>query len=125
MNISVTPGFRETCSLAEGNVDIEMMALEETTVVELEAESDQLEAGSAPNPHDTNEHVGQLPREITTAQLHEVYDLEEVVAIRKGFALQPAREESTIHDRAEQPEAWDPADILRALQYILGGKVYR
>ena len=100
-------------SFGEGNEDTEMMGLEETTVEELEAEFDRLEAGSAPNPHNTNERAGRLPRETTTAQLHEVYDLEEIVAIRKGFAPQSAREEPTIHDRAEQPGAWDPADILR------------
>ena len=57
--------------------------------------------------------VGQLPRETTMAQLHEVYNLEEIVAIRKGFASQPAREEPIIHDWAKQPGAWDPADILQ------------
>ena len=102
-----------------------MMGLEETTVAELEAESDRLEAGSAPHTHDTNKHVGQLPRETTTAQLHEVYDLEEIVTIRKGLLRNLRVEESTIHDRAKQPVAWDPTDILRALQCILGGKVYR
>ena len=68
-------------SFGEGNKDIEMMGLEETAVEELEAEFDQFEAGSAPNPHDMNEHVGQLPRKTTMAQLHEVYDLEEIVTI--------------------------------------------
>ena len=60
-----------------------------------------------------NERVGQLPHETTTAQLHEVYNLEEIVAIQKGFAPQPAREEPIIHNRAKQPGAWDPADILQ------------
>ena len=98
-------------SFGEGNEDIEMMGLEETIVEELKAEFDWLETGSAPNcnPHNTNERVGQLPRETTAAQLHEVYDLEEIFAIRKGFAPQPAREEPTIYDRAKKPGAWDPA----------------
>ena len=43
-----------------------MTGLEDTTADELESEFNRLQAGSVPNPHDTNEHVGQLPRETET-----------------------------------------------------------
>lgn len=52
------------------------------------------------------------------AELHKVYSPEEAGVVLKGAALQPTREEPMAHDQAEQPRAWDPADILRGLQTL-------
>ena len=48
------------------------------------------------------------------ALLQEMYNLEEIAVIGKWITPQPMREEPVIHDRAERPGTWDPADILRA-----------
>ena len=99
--------------------DTEMMGLEDITVEELEAEFDRFQLRpSDPQVQDTVQQVRPLPGETPppTARLHEMYNLEEIGAIRKGVAPQLTREEPTVHDRAEQPGVWDPADILRSYQ---------
>ncbi|KAF9778011.1 hypothetical protein BJ322DRAFT_1025371 [Thelephora terrestris] len=88
--------------------DTEMMGLEDTTVEELEAEFDRLQASDKRS----EQHVVPPPQTSSTVQLHEVYNLEEIATIRKGITPQSVREEPTIHDRAEQPGSWDPANIL-------------
>ena len=96
--------------------DTEMMGLEDITAEELEAEFDRLHLSLSDPPQDTTQRINLLPNETPplAAKLHEVYNLEEIDAIRKGDPPQFAREEPTIHDRAEQPGAWDPADILQS-----------
>jgi len=47
----------------------------------------------------------------TTAKLHKVHDLGEISTIRKGVSPRPAKEEPTIHDWAEKPGVWGPAEI--------------
>jgi len=77
---------------------------------------------SDPQAQDTvQQQVRLLPGETPppTARLYEMYNLEEIDAIRKGVTPQLAREEPTVHDRAEQPGVWDPADILRSYQRYL------
>ena len=95
--------------------DDEMMGLEDFTIEELEAEFDQFQLARSTDPQHTNgQQVGRAPP--PSARLHEVYNLEEIDAIRKGVAPQPVREEPTVYDLAEQPGAWDPTDILRSFQ---------
>lgn len=100
--------------------DTEMMGLEDITAEELEAEFDRLQLITEQHESGPREQqqVRLLPSEETppTAQLHEVYNLEEIGAIRGGVAPQSVREEPTVHDRVEQPRAWDPVDILRGYQ---------
>ena len=94
--------------------DTEMMGLEDITAEELEAEFDRLDLRSSDLQDTVPQQLqGEIP---PTAQLHEVYNLEEIGAIRKGVAPQSTTEEPTIHDRAERPGTWDPADILRGYQ---------
>lgn len=95
--------------------DTEMGGLEDITPDELEAEFDRLHLGLSNSAQQQNRPLPDktLP---PTAQLHEVYNLDEIDKIRKGVSPHPAREEPTVHDRAERPGTWDPADILRGYQ---------
>jgi len=85
---------------------------------ELEGEFDLLQAGQVPDPQGTNPQVRSPSGEVLppTVQLREMYDLEEIGAVRKGVTPQSTREGLVIHGHAEQPGAWDPADILRIYQ---------
>ena len=105
--------------LASGNEggedDIDMGGLEDITAEELEAELDRLQLGTSDPQGATQQQVRPLPGKTPppTAELHEVYNLKEIDTVRKGVAPQSVREEPTVHDRAERPGTWDPADILR------------
>lgn len=104
-----------TSGAEEGEEDTELMGLEDITAEELDAEFDRLQLTTT-DPQNTNQQQARpLPGEAppTTAELHEVYNIDEIGTIRRGVSPRPAREEPTIHDRVEQPGAWDPADILR------------
>jgi hypothetical protein len=84
--------------------DTRLMRLEDITAEELEAEYElfQLELSDAQDA--THQQVRPLPGKTPppNARLHEVYDLKEIDAIRKGVAPKSASE-PTIHNRAEQP----------------------
>ena len=88
--------------------------LEDITAEGLEVEFYRLRLRTS-DPEDGAQQVRSSPGETPppTAKLHEVYNLDEIDAIRKGIVPQSVGEEPTIHDRAERPGAWDPADILR------------
>jgi len=104
-----------TSRTEEGEEDTELMGLKDITAEELDAEFDRLWP-TATDPQNMNQQQARpLPGEAppTTAEFHEVYNLDEIGTIRRGVSPWPAREEPTIHDRVGQPGAWDPADILR------------
>ena len=100
----------------EDNTD--MMGLEDITAKELEAEFEQLRLRQSDPQHTAQQQVQPLPGDTPPpiAELHKVYNLEEIDAVRKGVIPQATREEPTVHDWAEQPGAWNPTDILQDYQ---------
>ena len=102
----------------EDEDDTELEGPEDITAEELDAEFDRLQLNSSNSRNTDQQQVRPLPGQIPPleATLHEVYNLDEIEVIRRGVAPQPVREEPTVHDRVEQPGAWDPADILRDYQ---------
>jgi len=85
----------------------ELMGLEDITAEELDAEFDRFQL-TPTDPQNMNQQQARpLPGEAppTTAELHEVYNLDEIGTIRRGVPPRPAREEPTIHNRVEQPGA--------------------
>ena len=111
----------------DGKVET-MMGLEDITIEELEAEFDRLQERPALDSQETNRRISPLAHEAPlTAQLHEVYNVEGIAAIRKGVTPRSEREDSerTIHDRVpEQPGAWDPVDYSAELPGVLGSEIY-
>jgi len=95
-----------------------MMGLEDITAEELEAEFERLQLRLSDPQHMGQQQVPPLPGKTPPpiAKLHKVYNLEEIDTVRKGVVPQATREVLTVHDRAEQPGAWDPADILQDYQ---------
>ena len=101
----------------DGNVGM-MMSFEDITIEELEAEFDRLQKRPVLESQETNRRISALPHEAPlTAQFHEIYNLEEIAAIRKGSLHDlKGRTQRYLHNRVEQPGARDPADILRSYQ---------
>ena len=101
-----------------GEEDIEIWGLEYITAEELEAEFDRLQLRKSHSQDTTQQQVRPLPGKTPppATELHEVYDLKGIDAIRKGVAPQSAKE-ATIRGRVEQPGAWNRVDcILRGYQ---------
>jgi hypothetical protein len=84
--------FQSPLALENGE-DVEMMGLEDTTIEELEAEFNLLQTESASDPPSASQQTGPLSVKTppSTAKLHDLYNIKEIDAIRKGITPQSAR----------------------------------